>query len=223
MDTSCHIKPFAFDRVFAMPKSAAAADPVDQTETIIVLRAEIDYLKAQLETCAAVARADGFEGGLAQARSETAAAMLAATDALHASIEAVEQEFEAIEHRTARAAADVALAAADGLAARALATDPALAIDEAIGRVLTQVARGQELQIRVHPALIEPTEALIASRQSRDRRRLALTVIADDTLAVGDALISWEQGGLTLDAAARRAAILAELGLDENGHDKSAA
>lgn len=224
MDTSCHITPFAFDRVFATPKgAAAAASETDLMETIIVLRAEIDLLKAQLETATAVARADGFEGGLAQARGETAAAMLAATDALHASIEAVEQEFEAIEQRTSRAAADVALAAAEGLAARAVATDPALAIDEAIGRVLTQVARGTELHIRVHPDLVEPTEALIATRQSRDRRRLALTVIADPSLAVGDALIAWEQGGLTLDAAARRAAILAELGLDENGNDKNAA
>lgn len=221
MDSSFHIKPFAFDRVFAMQKGAQVPNAADNIETIIVLRAEIDLLKAQLETATAVARADGFEGGLAQARNETAAAMLAATDALHASIEAVEQEFEEIERRTSRAAADVALAAADGLAARALATDPALAIDDAIGRVLTQVARGQELQIRVHPALIEATEALIAGRQSRDRRRLSLTVIADDTLAIGDALISWEQGGLTLDAAARRAAILTELGLDEAGRDET--
>jgi len=217
MDGSFHIKPFAFDRVFAMPKTATEPTAADNIELVMVLRAEIDLLKMQLETCAAVARADGFEGGLAQARDETGAAMLAATDALHASIEAVEQEFEAIERRTSTAAADVAMAAAEALAGRALDADPALAIDEAIGRVLTQVARGQELQIRVHPALIAATEALIAGRQSRDRRRLSLTVIADDTLAIGDALISWEQGGLTLDAAARRSAILSELGLDENG------
>ena len=87
------------------------------------------------------------------------------------------------------------------------------------GRVLTQVARGQELRVRVHPDLAERMEAVIAERQSRDRRRLSLTVIADDALAVGDALIAWEQGGLTLDAAARRAAILTELGLDEAGRD----
>jgi flagellar assembly protein FliH len=88
--------------------------------------------------------------------------------------------------------------------------------------VLTQVARGQELHIRVHPELVDATEALIAGRQSRDRRRLSLTVISDDTLAIGDALIAWEQGGLTLDAAARRSAILAELGLDEAGGDANA-
>ena len=93
MDTSFDIKPFAFDRVFASPQRAKASSATDNIETIIILRAEIDLLKAQLETATAVAHADGFEGGLAQARDETAAAMLAATDALHASIEAVEQEF----------------------------------------------------------------------------------------------------------------------------------
>jgi flagellar assembly protein FliH len=107
----------------------------------------------------------------------------------------------------------VAMAAADGLAARALEADPTLAIDEAIARVLTQVARGQELQIRVNPALIEQMEALIAGRQSRERRRLSLTLVADPGLAIGDALISWTQGGLALDADARRTAILAELDL----------
>lgn len=215
MDISFGVKPFAFDRVFAMPQAGAPLVPADAVELVITLRAEIDLLTTQRDTCAAVARADGFERGLAQAREETAAAMLAATDAMQASIEAIEEEFGAIERRLATAAADVAMAAADGLAARALQMDPAIAIDEAIARVLTQVARGQELQIRVHPALVDKTEELIAGHQSRERRRLALTVVADPTLAVGDALISWEQGGLALNAAARRAAILSELGLDQ--------
>ena len=222
MNAAFDIKPFAFDRVFAMAKAGTAPSATDNVATLIVQRAEIDLLRSQLETCAAVAHAEGFEGGLAQAREDTAAAMLAATDALHASIEAIEQEFEAVEQRTSRVAAEVAMAAAEGLAARALQADPALAIDEAIGRVLTQVTRGQELQIRVHPVLIEATEALIVGRQSRERRRLSLTVIADLTLAIGDALISWEQGGLALDAAARRGAILAELGLEVPELDQTA-
>jgi flagellar assembly protein FliH len=35
--------------------------------------------------------------------------------------------------------------------------------------------------------------------------------VGDVTLAVGDALIGWEQGGLALDANARRKAVLEEL------------
>lgn len=214
MDQSFHIKPFAFDRVFSMARAANGAPEQNDSERIMALTAEVDLLRSMLETNVAVARAQGFEAGLAHARGEVSAAMLAATDALHSSIEAVENEFEAVEQRTSRAAAEVAMAAAEGLAARALDADPTCAIDEAIGRVLTQVSRGQELQIRVHPSLLEATEALIDGRQSHERRRLSLLAIADPSLAVGDALISWEQGGLALNAEARRAAILTELGLD---------
>ncbi|WP_033921519.1 FliH/SctL family protein [Sphingomonas sp. 37zxx] len=202
-------KPFAFDRIF----STAKVEEADAVEALAVMRAERDLLQSQLETGLVVARAEGFEAGLAQARSETAVALLAAADALHVSLEAVEEEFAAIEQRLSTVAADVAMAAAEGLAARALEADPARPIDEAIGRVLLQVARGQELRVHVHPDLLEKMEALIAERQSRDRRRLSLTLFADAALPVGDALISWEQGGLALDAAARRAAILAELDL----------
>ncbi|MES2269496.1 MAG: FliH/SctL family protein [Pseudomonadota bacterium] len=219
MDASFHTKPFSFDRIFAIPK-AGWEESGNAAHDLIALTAEYDLLKLQMESGITVARAEGFEAGLEQARSEIEAALLAATDALHSSIETVEGEFELIEQRMSSAAADVAMAAADGLAARALAIDPAMAVDEAIGRVLTQVARGQELSIHVNPALVERMEALIADRQSRDRRRLSLTVIADSSLVIGDALISWEQGGLALDAAARRTAILSELGLNDHDADR---
>ncbi len=211
MDMSFHARPFAFDRVFAMPQGDAGDH--DDSPAMAAMRAELELAKIQLETSVAVARADGFEAGLAQARGEIAAALLAATDALHASIEAVEQEYAAIETRMSATAAEVAMAAAEGLAARALQLDPALAIDEAISRVLLQVARGQELHVHVNPALIEQMDSLIAARKNSERRRLSLTLIADPVLPIGDAVISWEQGGLALDASARRHAILTELGL----------
>ncbi|WP_256731644.1 hypothetical protein [Sphingomonas sp. dw_22] len=97
------------------------------------------------------------------------------------------------------------------VAGRALEAAPAAAIDAAIGRVLGQVARGTELQIRVHPDLVADIEAKIVQRQSQDRRKLNLFVTADADLVLGDAVIGWEEGGLTLSAAARREAITAEL------------
>lgn len=210
MDASFHITPFAFDRIFTTAKPVSR----DLSAELAVLNAEFELLKLRSDSEIAVARAEGFEAGLAQAREEIGAALLAATDALHASIETVEGAFEAIEERLSGVAAEVAMAAAEGLAGHALALDPTVAIDAAIGRVLTQVARGQELRVRVHPELAERMEAVIAERQSRDRRRLSLTVLPDPAQAIGDALITWDQGGLALDVGARRAAILAELGLD---------
>jgi len=212
MDMSFHARPFAFDRIFEMPTTGGEAP--NASHDVAVLQAELDLLRLQLESGIAGARADGFETGMAHARGEISAALLAATDALHASVEAVEAEYAAIEERLSTAAAEVAMVAAEGLAARAVEIDPALAIDAAIGRVLMQVARGQELHVHVHPDLIQPMEVLIAARRNGERRRLSLTLIADPKRAIGDALISWEQGGLALDANARRAAIIAELGLD---------
>lgn len=110
-----------------------------------------------------------------------------------------------------REAASVAMTAAEVMAGRALDLAPAQAIDDAIGRVLLQIARGQEVVIRVHPDMVGDVEARIADRQSRDRRKLALLVVADPAVAIGDAQMFWDTGGLELDAEARRQAVVAEV------------
>ncbi|MFV0623354.1 flagellar assembly protein FliH [Sphingomonas sp. ac-8] len=212
IDASFQVRPFAFDRVFAMPAVAATAPrPEDLQYRIDTLEAEMAQLRAENEALVTLARADGFEAGLNQARGEQQAALLAAVDALQCSIELTDERIEEITATVTGEAAEVALAAADVLAGRALEQAPGLAIDEAIGRVLKQVARGQDIVVRVHPALGEELQRLIAERQSGDRRQLNLHVARDATLAYGDARIEWDQGGLTLDAAERAAAVRAEL------------
>ncbi|RYY35427.1 MAG: flagellar assembly protein H, partial [Sphingomonadales bacterium] len=85
------------------------------------------------------------------------------------------------------------------------------AIDDAIGRALSQVARGTELVVRIHPDMADQIEERIATRQANDRRRLNLHVTQDPSLANGDARIEWDEGGLTLDRAMREEAVLREL------------
>ncbi|WP_188054518.1 FliH/SctL family protein [Sphingosinithalassobacter sp. CS137] len=208
---SLHVQRFAFDRVFtaAMPESEAPRS--DLTLELAALRKELAVLRADHEGALAMARADGFEAGLTHARTERDTALLSAVDSLQAGIEALDGQFAETAERLTGEATDVALAAAELLAGRALEAAPAAAIDGAIGRVLEQVARGTELLIRVHPDLVSEIEARIADRQSKDRRRLNLAVVPDPALVPGDAHIVWEQGGLVLDAAARRAEIAAEL------------
>ena len=212
MDASFHIRPFAFDRVFSMSSAPdGAAPPEDLQLQIATLQAEAALLRVEHERTLAVARAEAFEAGLAQAREERDTALLSAVDALHASIEAIDARMDEIAHGVSEDATEVALAAAEMIAGRALDAEPALVVDGAIGRVLKQVARGQELLVRVHPDLVPDVERLIAVRQSGDRRRLNLHVVSDEALAPGDAHIEWDQGGLSLDAAARRDAVRAEL------------
>lgn len=207
-----NVERFAFDRIFSTPASEGATVPSgDMLLEISTLRAELALLRSDVDAQLALARAQGFEAGLAQARAERDVALLSAVDALHAGIESLDERFEDVSRRVTGEAAEIALAAADMIAGRAIDAAPAEAIDAAIGRALSQVARGTELEIRVHPDLIEAIEARIADRQSQDRRKLNLNVVGDVTVAIGDALIGWEQGGLALDATARRQAVLDEL------------
>ena len=212
MDASFHIRPFAFDRVFAVVPGAMSEHGADDLRLqVAALEAEMDRLRLEQETALVLARAEAFEAGLKQAREERDTALLAATDALHGAIEALDRQMDTLARDLTRDATEVALAAADVLAGRALELDAGAAIDEAIGRVLKQVPRGQELYVRVGPPMVEAVEALVAARQGRDRRRLNLHVVPDEALALGDALIAWDEGGLALDATARAAAVRAEL------------
>ncbi len=208
MDAGFHIRPFAFDRVFSGVATADQGVPTEDLQARVIVL-EDEAARAVAERDAAVAQA--FEAGLAEARAERETALLAAVDALQASLEAVDARIADMTTQVTADATEIALSAADHLAARALATEPGAAIHEAIGRVLGQVARGTDLRVRVHPDFVREIERLIGERQAGDRRQLGLHVTGDATLAPGDACIAWDAGGLTLDAAGRRAAILEEL------------
>lgn len=212
MIPNAKVKPFPFERVFSEPtETVVTVDEGALLSRIAALEAECERARAEHEAAIAVARAEGFRQGLEQARGERENALLAAVDALQASIEAVEQGLGEVEVRLAHEAGELALAAADLIAARALERDPSLAIDEAIGRALGQIRRGQPIRIRVHPELVSDVERLVSERQASERRRLSLIVLGDEKLPLGDALLQWDQGGLRLDADARRAAIRAEM------------
>lgn len=214
-----HVEPFSFDRVFVPPAEGKAGDapvPTDASHAdllleIAALRAEAASLRAEHEAEIAIARAQGFDAGLEQARAEQDVALLSAVDALQASVEALDERFGTLAAQARRDAAETALAAAELLAGHAIDMAPTRAIEEALDRALAQVARGTEIEARVHPELVAPMEEAIARRQSRDRRRLALSVVGDATMAPGDALIAWEAGGSRLNRADRRAAVEAEL------------
>ncbi|WP_242148681.1 FliH/SctL family protein [Sphingomonas sp. BAUL-RG-20F-R05-02] len=210
-DMSFQARPFAFDRVFAIAEPDLSGSAGELALRLAAAEAQLAALRADHAAALATAYAEAFEAGLREGRQERDTALLSAADALQAGIEDIAERHGAVLDGLAQDAAEVALAAADMLAGHAVALAPVQAIDDAIARVLGQVARGQEVVIRVHPDLVTDIEARIADRQSRDRRRLALVVIEDITLAPGDAQIAWDSGGVVLDAAARRAAVLAEL------------
>lgn len=208
------IQPFGFDRIFRF----STDEPVVHEGRDDELREHIEELQARIERLhedhvaeLARARVDGFDAGLEQARGERAEAMLAATDALHASIDDVERRFDAVMDQVVAEAGAIALQAAELLAGHAMAAQPARAIDEALTRALDQVARDTALSIRANPAMREDIERLVEERRARERRSMSIVVVDDDALPLGDAHIGWAEGGLNVDAGARRAAVMAEL------------
>lgn len=227
MEAAIPIKPFGFDRIFRLADAAPATvgdggDVAEHIEIIQNLRADIARMRTEHEAELARARADGFSAGQYQARSERETALLAAVDALQGLFDDVETRLVATEQAAARDAAQVALSAAELLAGHAVAVDPTRAIDEALGRVLRQVQRGTQIGVRIHPTLAEEMERRVVERQAGDRRKLSIAILADETVLPGDAHIVWEEGGLTVDAEARQAAVRAELAplLDETSDEE---
>lgn len=202
------VQPFAFERVF-VPSPPVAAEQRDTA----ALEAELIRLRESSQTEIERARAEAFEAGLAQARSEQTGALLAATDALQASLELLDERFAELEQAVTADAAEMALAAAEQLAGHAAALAPLAAIDQAIGRALQQVRRGTPLQVRVNPEIAAEIERAISERQSRDRRKLHLAVVSDAAIPVSDARLVWDDGSLACSAEARQDAITRELKL----------
>lgn len=220
MEAAIHVKPFGFDRVFHMPggKEPPPVDTDDLGDRAFELEARILAMEEDHRHELHRARADAFQAGLDQARHDREAALLAAADAIHAAIDDIDGRLAYTTEKFMKDAAQVAQAAAEMLAGHAIALAPLRAMDEALDRVLGQVARGTRLTIRVNPDQFEDMERLLADRQGQERRQLSITPLADPAMAPGDAVIFWEEGGLAVDAAARREAVLAELGpfLEEN-------
>jgi flagellar biosynthesis/type III secretory pathway protein FliH len=81
-----------------------------------------------------------------------------------------------------------------------------------LGTVLSEMHKLTDLEIEVHPSLVEPLSAALR-RNSAISRKLSLSIHPDERLSPGDAQISWGEGGLKVDAASRRAAVLEALGV----------
>mgnify|MGYP002778792962 FL=1 len=175
------------------------------------LEAEVARLRAEVGRAREEGRAEGFADALVQLEAERETAMLAASGALTSALLHLDQRFDAIEQQVARLGAELALDLADHLAARALERDPALGIEQAIVRALSQVRRGQPLQIRVAPECVEAVQRCLDHLQTGERRRLSATVLPQADVPPGDVRIHWDDGAMLLDREARRQAMATEI------------
>lgn len=198
------LRPFAFAREFRCAPAEASRSPAE-------LEAEIARLEQRVEEAHEEGRATGMAEALTTLRAERDTALLAATEALLASLATFDQRQAEMEQSVSRLGAELALDLADHLAARAIERDPVAAIDQALGRALRQVRRGQPLRLRVAPELEQAVQHRLSERQASERRRLPVTVLGDSDVARGDARIDWEGGALLLDRDARGRAMAEEI------------
>ena len=210
-------QPFSFDRTFPVPDREPSrqyrrkTDPAKLSDEIDILQREIAMLEESHAKELACARSEAFEAGRHHVLADREAAILSALDAMQASMEEISEKYCELRTEIVSDATQLAFAAAEAIAGHAIANLPGGAIDEAIGRALAQVTRGQEIEVKVHPDLLDEIEARIALRQSRDRRKLGLVVLADCTIPPGDAVLNWGRGGIMVDAENRRQAVLEAL------------
>src|SRR4051812_17549025 len=162
-EPSFTVQKFRFDRVFsAFEAEPGEAGKADLSARAAILQAELDLMRDERDRAIAIARAEGYEAGLADARTERENATLAAVDALQAAIEELDQGLDELGKASRADAAELALAAAELIAAQTIENAPGKAIDEAITRVLKQVARGTHINVRVSPDLRPEIERMVA-------------------------------------------------------------
>lgn len=206
------IKPFGFNRSFELANSQVGAELSDDLlAEVATMRATLAQLRSRHAEALLEARLEGFEAGRVRASAESASALLAATDALHATLDDIDAHLSDQTRAIHRDAVDVALLAAEMLAGHAVDFAPARAVDEALGRALEQVTRGTALVIRVHPDLADAMAERLTTRIAQERRKLDLNLVPDESIVPGDGQISWNEGGLIVDAAKRREALMTEL------------
>lgn len=194
------VTPFTVEREFQRVSTAYPAD----------LIGEVERLREALATIGETTRIEAEAAALERLREERDSALLASCDKLRAALEFLDEHFATAERQLADDAAELALDAAERIAGQAIERDVIAGIDQAIGRALAELRRGSPIEARVHPDLVAPLEAAIDARQTRDRRQLTLTVIADPSLQPGDARLRWERGEALLSAAGRRASLATE-------------
>lgn len=187
------------------------------------LQSELARVRNEKETLVALAHQEGLRLGLEQARSEIQASLLAAADCVNDALENIGEQITSRFETVVRDSAGLAFVVGEHLAAQVLSSEPLSVIEGALNAVLAEMHKLTDLEIEVHPSLVAPLEHALKSNSAANRK-LNLMIYPDERLQPGDAQISWGEGGLKIEAAARRSVLLEALGviLPDEGAAKAA-
>ncbi len=196
---------FVFDDLSTIPIETLLQDERDAGIDNEVSVAE--QLEAEREAVRVVARAEGFDAGLAFARSERAATVEGLIARLVKLVEDATADMEARIEAMADEASRLALDLAGALAGEALAAAPHAPLIAAIKAALSDAVQRPKIVIRLSPADIAEVEAAIAAESAGGGFDGRIVLSTDAALAPGDCEIDWQTGGIRLSQEARAAAI----------------
>jgi len=182
MDQSHGAKPFRFATEFAVAPPGSTGDAHATALEVAALRAEIEALRADHAVALSKARSEGYMEALGQMRAEREQAVLAALDALHAEWEVFGEARDAMIEALRGEASALALSIGEALAAQALREAPGEAIDQAIGRVLSQIARGQAATQHLQGGKLHQHLAPVVHAHMKMRRQMVARVHGDGGL-----------------------------------------
>lgn len=197
------VTPFAFSVDFH--------DRYRAPRSVSQLEAELDQLRKQLAAQHEEGRRQGFAEAQAMLEAHRDTALLAATQATAAAIGSLAMRFSACEEELAVVGADLAYTIGEQLAAQVIERAPGAAVEQVIRDLLQRHRRMRALRIAVAPELAEPLQRCFEHPSGAANPDLALKIVADDTLAAGDARIDWSECTMVLDSASRAEAVRQKL------------
>jgi flagellar assembly protein FliH len=177
------------------------------------LHKELEKAQDDISSLLTQAREEGVKEGVEQARGELTASLLAATDSIHAAIEqfgaSIDDRFDTV----VRDCASLLLVGVEFLAGRAIDASPIETVSSAIAELLGQMHQFHDIDVEVHPSLVEPLQRKFSLIPAVGRNAYRLEIIGNADLVPGDAQLSWGTGGLKIDLETRRAALLDTLAI----------
>ena len=188
------VVPFTFDSAFDGGASEAAA------------RAEARF-REELTAARAAAHAQGFEEGYHQAKQELEAATLACLQALAAQIGTVAVGVERVKHDLVTEAAQLVVPMAEAMAGMEIQRRPHEILDRFIQQIFEEHSTEPRLVIRAADSLLDTVKARVESLAAAYGYQGRLIFLAEATLAPGDCLIEWPDGGIEVRQQTRIAEV----------------
>lgn len=191
------VVPFTFDSAFDGGASEAKA------------KAEAQF-REELTAVRAAAHAQGYEEGYAQAKQELEAATLACLETLASRIGGVISEVDRVKRDLVAEAAGLIVPMAEAVAGMELRSRPHDLLDRFVQQVFEEHSLEPRLVVRVADSQLDVVKTRIEDLASAYGFQGRLIFLAEPTLAPGDCLIEWPDGGIEVRAETRLAQVRAK-------------